>query len=112
MRVNITARHYKAPDKLREYAENSVQKLTKYFDGIIECEIILDYEKTIQVVEIVMKVHKQKLFTREKSKDIYNCIDRAVDKIERQLKKYKEKLKNHAHTKAGSLGEPSPVSPE
>ena len=112
MRVNITARHYKALDKLKEYAENSVQKLTKYFDGIIECEIILDYEKTIQVVEIVMKVHKQKLFSREKSKDIYKCIDLAVDKIERQLKKYKEKLKNHSHTKVGSFGEPSPVSPE
>ncbi|MCH8018923.1 ribosome-associated translation inhibitor RaiA [candidate division KSB1 bacterium] len=112
MRVNITARHYKAPDRLKEYAESEVQKLTKYFDGIIECEIILDYEKTIQVVEIVMKVHKQKLFAREKSEDIYKGIDLAVDKIERQLKKYKEKLKDHSHSKAASFGESSPVSQE
>ncbi len=112
MRVNITARHYKAPDRLKEYAKSEVQKLTKYFDGIIECEIILDYEKTIQVVEIAMKVHKQKLFAREKSKDIYKGLDRAVDKIERQLKKYKEKLKDHSHPKAASFGEPSPVGQE
>lgn len=112
MRVNITARHFKAPDRLKEYAETEVQKLTKYFDGIIECEIILDYEKTIQVIEIAMKVHKQKLFAREKSDDIYKGIDRAVDKIGRQLKKYKEKLKDHSHTKVDSFDEPSQVSPE
>jgi len=112
MRVNITARHYKAPGRLKEYAESEVQKLTKYLDGIIECEIILDYEKTIQVVEIAMKVHKQKLFAREKSKDIYKCIDLAVDKIERQLKKYKEKLQDHSHAKTASFGESSPLSQE
>ena len=61
MRVNITARHYKASDSLKEYAEKEVRKLAKYFDGIIECEIVLDYEKTIQVVEIAIKVHRQKL---------------------------------------------------
>ncbi|MCH7679523.1 ribosome-associated translation inhibitor RaiA [candidate division KSB1 bacterium] len=112
MRVNITARHYKAPDKLKEYAEKEVRKLSKYFDGIIECEIVLDYEKTIQVVEIAMKVQKQKLFAREKSKDIYKGIDNAVDKIERQLKKYKEKLKDHSHTRVDSFDESSQESPE
>ena len=112
MRVNITARHYKAPERLKEYAENEVKKLTKYLDGIIECEIILDYERTIQVVEIAMKVHKQKLFAREKSKDVYKCIDLAVDKIEKQLKKYKEKLKDHSHAKAASFDESSSVNQE
>jgi len=112
MRVNITARHYKAPDRLKEYAESEVRKLTKYFDGIIECEIILDYEKTIQVVEIAMKVHKQKLFAREKSKDIYKGLDLAVAKIERQLKKYKEKLKDHSKPRVASFDEPSAVSQE
>ena len=112
MRVNITARHYKASDSLKEYAEKEVRKLAKYFDGIIECEIVLDYEKTIQVVEIAIKVHRQKLFAREKSDDIYKGIDRAIDKIERQLKKYKEKLKDHSHTKGDSFDESSPVSPE
>ena len=112
MRINITARHYKASEKLREYVETSVQKLTKYLDGIIECEIILDYEKTIQVVEIVMKVHKQKLFVREKSEDIYKCIDVAVSKIERQLKKYKDKLKDHSHSKVTSFDEISSLDQE
>ncbi len=112
MRVNITARHYKAPDRLKEYAETSVQKLTKYLDGIIECEIILDYEKTIQVAEIVMKAHRQKLFAQEKSEDIYKSIDLAVTKIERQLKKYKEKLKEHSHTKVTSLDEVSSTDQE
>jgi len=87
MRVNITARHYKAPDKLKEYAEKEVRKLTKYFDGIIE-------------------------FAREKSEDIYKGIDHAVDKIERQLKKYKEKLKDHSYSKADSFGEPFPLNSE
>ncbi|MDQ7065761.1 MAG: ribosome-associated translation inhibitor RaiA [candidate division KSB1 bacterium] len=91
MRTRFTARHYKAPASLKNFAEQEVQRLKKYYDGIIDCEIILDYEKQTQVAEIILSVYGQRLTAIEKSEDIRKSIVLAVDKLERQLKKYKNK---------------------
>lgn len=99
MRINITARHFKAPKHLKEYAEKKVRRLKRYYDGIIDCHIILDYEKQTQLAEITITVYNQKLVALEKSEDIFKSIDLAVDKLERQVKKYKEKLRDHSFDK-------------
>ena len=102
MRISLTARHYKASDKLKEYAHTEVRRLKKYYDGIIDCDIILDYEKpskSLQIAEIAIKVYGQRLVAREKTEDIYKSIHQAVDKLERQVKKYKEKLRGHKREK-------------
>jgi len=91
MRVTFTARHYKSSPRLKEYAESEVKRLEKFFDGIISCNIVLDYQKEIQIAEINVVVHGQQLTVIEKTEDIYKSIDSAVDKMERQLKRYKEK---------------------
>lgn len=91
MRVNFTARHYKPSKRLKDYATNEVLRLEKYYDGIIDCDIILDYQKELQIAEIVVKVYGAKLAVTEKTDDIYKSIDFAVEKLERQLVKYKEK---------------------
>lgn len=115
MRISLTARHYKAPEKLKEYAQNEVRRLKKYYDGIIECDIILDYEKksnSIQIAEIAIKVYGQKMVAREKSEDIYKSINQAVDKLERRVIKYKEKLKNHKHEKVFVPDSPTSIEEE
>ena len=91
MRINFTARHYKPSQRLKDYAQDEVKRLEKYYDGIIDCDIILDYQKDIQIAEIIVGVHGAKLTAQEKTEDIYKSIDIAVSKLERQLKKYKKK---------------------
>ena len=91
MRINFTARHYKPSERLKEYAQNEVKRLEKYYDGIIDCDIILDYQKDIQIAEIIVSVYGSKLTVKEKTDDIYKSIDFAVTKLERKLKKYKQK---------------------
>ena len=93
MRITITARHSKAPEELKEYAEKEVKKLKKYYDGIIDCEIILDYVKNIKIVEINISVYGTVLNSVVENKDIYKSIDEAVNKLERRIIKYKEKWK-------------------
>ena len=93
MRITITARHSKASDKLKEFAEKEVRRLKKYYDGIIDCEIILDYVKINQIAEINIGVYGTVLNSVVQSDDIYKSIDEAVTKLERQLEKYKEKWK-------------------
>ena len=97
MRINFTARHYKPSLRLKEYAENEVLRLEKFYDGIINCEIVLDYQKDIQIAEVHLTVYGQKLTVVEKTDDIYKSIYKAVDKMERKLKRYKEKkFQQHA----------------
>ena len=95
MRISFTARHYKPSKRLKEYAVNEVSKLVKVFDGVISCNIVLDYQKDIQIAEINVIVHAQTLTVIEKTDDIYKSIDVAVGKMERQLIRYKEKKQQH-----------------
>lgn len=92
MRVNITVRHYKPSDRLKEHVTLEVQKLDKFYEGIISCEVILDSQKLEQIAEIIIHVQGNRLTAEEKSEDIYKSIDLAVAKLERQLKKYKGKM--------------------
>jgi len=99
MRISFTARHGKAPEETRQYAENAVKRLKKYYDGIIDCDIILDYEKLMKVAEINISVYGTLLSSIEKTEDINKSINQAVDKLERQLEKYKNRKRNRPHTR-------------
>jgi putative sigma-54 modulation protein len=94
MRITFTARHFKPSERLKEHAHKQVEKLKKYYDGILDIEIILDYIKQQQVAELVAKVYGNRLAVVEESEDMYKSIDLAVDKMERQLKRYKDKLRD------------------
>ena len=93
MRITFTARHFKTSDRLKEFAEEKVKKLKKYYEGILDIEIILDYIKQQQVAEIIAKVYGTRLTVVEKSEDMYKSIDLAVEKLERQLIKFKNKMR-------------------
>jgi putative sigma-54 modulation protein len=94
MRITFTARHFKTSERLKTFAEEKVSKLKRYYDGFLEIEIILDYIKQNQVAEMTANVYGTKLAVIGKSEDMYKSIDLAVDKLERQLKRYKEKKRN------------------
>ncbi len=93
MRITFTARHFKPSERLKDHAHKQVEKLKKYYDGILDIDIILDYIKQQQVAELIAKVYGNRLAVVEKSEDMYKSLDLAVDKMERQLKKYKDKLR-------------------
>ncbi len=112
MRISITARHFKATERLKKYAEEKVRRLKKYYDGIIDCEIILDYEKLNKVAEIAIKVHGQRLVALEKTDDVFKSIDLAVDKLERQIKKYKGKRRSHLNDKITTISSESSTENE
>jgi len=93
MRISFTARHFKPSDRLKEFATSEVARLKKYYDDILDVEIVLDYVKQSQLAELVVKVYGQSLAVEENSDDMYKSINLAVDKLERKLLKYKEKMR-------------------
>ena len=94
MNVQITARNIEITDAIRSYAEKKVSKLKKYFDSQIEANVLLEVQKNLHIVEVLISTKGIFMKWLEKSEDLYASIDLAVDKIEKQLVKYKEKLKS------------------
>ncbi|MBI1807600.1 MAG: ribosome-associated translation inhibitor RaiA [Ignavibacteria bacterium] len=96
MDIHFTARKFKARDSIREHAIEAIKKLDKYYDGIVRGDIILSYERTtksLKTAEINLHVYGTILTATEKSDDYLKSIYLAIDKLERQLAKYKMKLR-------------------
>lgn len=99
MRINLSARHFKASKNLKDFAQDEVMRLKKYYDGIIDCEVVLDKQKENRSCELAVKVYGNTLIASETTNDHYKSIVRAVDKVEQQLRRYKDKLKRPRESK-------------
>jgi putative sigma-54 modulation protein len=96
MQVNITFRNMFATDALRNHVEEKLGKVVdKYLDKVTEAHVTLSLERYLQHADINLHAGSFHVRGREKSEDMYASIDMAIDKIERQLKKHKERLKSH-----------------
>jgi len=97
MKVKITSVHFKTDQKLDEFIQERVSKLSGLYDGIIGSEAILRIEnhdkQENKIVEIRLKVRGNDLFAKKQSKTFEEAIDSSVEALRRQLKKYKEKLR-------------------
>ena len=99
MNLSITARGYKAPDRLKKYITEKLDRKQKLYEGVIDTEVVLSYEKQVQVAEFKVKLNNKFIISSEKSDDIFKSIDQALDSIERQIKRYKERRREHKNTK-------------
>ena len=99
MNISITARGGKASDRLKKYVMDKLSKKPRVYEGVIETDVVLSYEKLTQIVEIKMKVYNGTVIVREKSNDIFKSIDLAVDNCERQIKRFKERRRDHKNEK-------------
>jgi putative sigma-54 modulation protein len=95
MQLNITFRHFDPIDSLKNYAKEKVERAEKYLDKAGEAHVVLSLERHLHHADITIHSGAFVLRGREKSEDMYASIDLAMDKIERQLRRYKERLKNH-----------------
>jgi putative sigma-54 modulation protein len=91
--ISVTFRHLEATAALREYAVEKVSRVKKHFDGPAEINVVLSAEKHRCAVEIMLKANKITINAKEETNDMYSAIDLAVDKVDRQMKKQREKLK-------------------
>lgn len=95
MQVNITGRHTEITDALREYAEGKIRKMERYGSKAKEANIILSVEKYRHIAEISLNLNGFIITAKEETEEMYSSIDKAIDKIERQVRKYKERLTDH-----------------
>lgn len=96
MNIQITGRHVEVTDSIKSYVNEKVGKVGHYFDNITSTKVILDVEKDQQVAEAIVTVPGSEFVAKAKDKDLYAAIDMLEDKLVRQLKKHKDKMRcNH-----------------
>lgn len=96
MQVTTTFRHMEQSDALKTYAEEKLERAVKYIDEPVNVHVYFTVEKKIRhIVEIVINAKGVSTKASEATNDMYAAIDAVIDKIERQLKRYKEKIKAH-----------------
>jgi putative sigma-54 modulation protein len=94
MDVHITARRFKAHKEIRDYALASIQRLDKFYDGIIRSDVILSFERptnSVKTAEVNIHIQGNTLSAKEKSADFILSLDRAIEKLMKQLERVKTK---------------------
>ena len=95
MKISITGRHVDITNALSSYIKTKFQKLKKYSENIINIHTILTVEKERMKAEATLKTKNGNLFAANEENNMYAAIDEIVEKLDRQLKKQKEKIKNY-----------------
>ncbi|MFC2086070.1 ribosome hibernation-promoting factor, HPF/YfiA family [Bacteroidota bacterium] len=96
MTTDVTFRHFSAVPNLRDHAENGVNKLSKFYDGITAAHVVLDVEQfdtTMKTAEISLAVYRQTLTASETAGTHEEAINGCVAHLRRQILKYKGRLR-------------------
>ena len=101
MQINLTGHHVELTDALRSYVNEKLGRLARHFDNVIDLHVILSVEKLRQKAEASMIVSGSKIYADAVEEDLYAAIDALADKLDRQVLKHKEKMKDH-HRAEGS----------
>ncbi|MBU0652098.1 MAG: ribosome-associated translation inhibitor RaiA, partial [Proteobacteria bacterium] len=93
MKISVTFRNAEGETWQKEYVEERLKKLKKYIDNPVDARVILSVEKFRNTAEINLMANGSNVYGKEEEKDMHLAIDNAIEKIERQLKKRKEKVR-------------------
>ena len=109
MQLNVTGHHVEITDSLRQYVTDKIAKLEKHFEKVSNTHVILSVENVRHKAEATVNMSGNSIFAESTEDDMYAAIDSLVDKLDRQVKKHKEKLTNH-HRKTKAIPEQEPES--
>lgn len=92
MKLTVRGKNLEVTGALRDYSEKRLDKLSRYFDEELDAQVLLSTNKDLKTVEVTVFVEGIVLRAVDKNPDMYAAIDLVVDKIVRQIHKYKTRL--------------------
>lgn len=100
MQLSITFRHMDASDAVKEYAKEKVEKIRKYFPDPIKGHVVFSSDRGYQnTADVQITLHNGLVIKAvEATEDMYSSIDLVMAKIERQVRRYKERIRDHKPT--------------
>ncbi len=102
--INITVRHEKLTDSLRDYVHEKINSIHLEYPKIIKAKVMLEVQKHRHIAEIVLFCSNHIVIdASSETKDMYASIDETISKLERRMRKYKTRLLKKIHHKAPSI---------
>ena len=92
MQIKLTGHHNEITQALRDYVHDKLERIERHFENVTSVHVILSVEKLRQKAEATIHVAGNDIFADSVNGDMYAAIDALIDKIDRQIKKHKEKL--------------------
>jgi putative sigma-54 modulation protein len=100
MDVQITTRHIEVSSALRKSVTDKINRLQRFYEKCTSCHVVLGSEHADKTAEIVMTVRGKTLTAKARSEHVRKSADAAIDKLERQLRRLNERVKEHKASKA------------
>jgi len=97
MQIRITGRHLGLTEDIRELIEKRIEKLETFYDRILEAHVVVDNEDNRYLTEITLKTKRTILHAEDEEYDLFASINATMDKIERQIKRRKGRVKDSKH---------------
>ncbi len=95
MRLTVTGHHVEITPAMRSYVEKRLERVTRHFDAIQDASFILSVEKLRQKAEATLHLRGENVHAMAEDENMYAAIDALADKLERLVRKHKEKLTDH-----------------
>ena len=103
MQLNVSGHHIEVTDALRGYVESKIEKIERHFDLVSDVNCVLTVEKLRHKAEARINVNGGTIYADNTEEDMYAAIDGLVDKLDRRVRKYKEKLVDHRAREAHKI---------
>ena len=107
MQVSLSGHHVDITDSMRNYVNEKIARLDRHFDQALDIHIVLTVEKLRHKAEATLHVSGGNLHADDVRDDMYAAIDGLIDKLDKQVRRYKDRLRgNHASAakRAASMG--------
>ena len=95
MQLNVSGHHVEVTDSMRGYVEQKIERIERHFDIVSDVHCILSVEKLRHKAEAKVNVNGGTIYAETTEDDMYAAIDGLVDKLDRQVRKHKEKMSDH-----------------
>ncbi len=95
MQLSVSGHHVEVTESLRGYVESKIEKIQRHYDLVSDVSCILTVEKLRHKAEATVNVNGGTIYADAIEEDMYAAIDGLVDKLDRRVRKYKEKLVDH-----------------
>ncbi|MBQ2835565.1 MAG: ribosome-associated translation inhibitor RaiA [Clostridia bacterium] len=90
MQIKITGKELKVTEAINDYVERKMERIDKYFENA-EADVVIKVEKALQIAEIKVSANGEVFRAVTEDKDLYASIDKDIDILEGQIRKFKTK---------------------
>lgn len=97
MQVKIDGHHVELTESMQDYIQTKLTRIERHFDQVVDVHVVLVVEKQRHKAEATVHVAGNNIHAESEEDDMYAAIDSLLDKLDRQVRKHKEKITNHRH---------------